>query len=165
MSNLSKSILRIDPEIADLHPYPIPTDWVLEGAPRSRTKKLVTSRDWNCAVVVWDCTPGCFKWHYKKDETILFLSGEAFMIDEKNVEHRFGAGDLAFCPAGTTCTWRVTQRIKKVGIVRETIWPPLGFILKVFNKLFRRETYQLTTNQRLADCFSRGAGVGNEEVS
>jgi len=47
------------------------------------------------------------------------------------------AGDFAFLPAGTSCTWRVPQLVRKVAIVRETMWRPLGFGLKVLSKLRR----------------------------
>ena len=148
MRNAAKSILRINPDTVSLEPDPIPEEWILDGAPQARVNKLLTSRDWNSTVVVWDCTPGSFKWHYSKDETVHFLSGEAYMTDETGEEHRFGAGDIVFFPAGTTCRWRVTKHIKKIAVVRETMWRPLGFILKVSNSLFRSEHWHLKTNSR-----------------
>jgi len=133
------SILRINPDFVDLRPEPIPAAWVLDGTPQARVTKLVNSHDWTCTVIGWECTPGSFKWHYSKDETIFFLSGEAFMTDGKKEEHRFGAGDIAFFAAGTSCVWRVTEQIRKVAVVRETIWSPLGFVLKASKKLLRGE--------------------------
>jgi hypothetical protein len=106
----------------------------------------MTSRDWSSTVVVWDCTPGSFRWRYSKDETVHFLSGEAFMMDDRGKEHRFGAGDIAFFPAGTACSWRVTEHIRKVAVVRETMWRPLGFVLKVSKKILRGEQLQLKMN-------------------
>ncbi len=151
MNNVSKSILSINPDLVNLQPDPIPAEWVLEGTPQARVAKVITSRDWASTVVVWDCTPGSFRWHYTKDETAFFLGGQAFMVDEENQEHRFGAGDIAFIAAGTSCTWRVTEQIRKVAVVRETIWRPLGFVLKVSKKLLRGEHSQLTTND--GTCF------------
>jgi uncharacterized protein len=137
-----KPMLRINEGFAELRPDPIPADWILEGDPRARANTLMTSRDWSSTVVAWDCTPGSFRWHYAKDETIHFLSGEAFMLDEDGKEHRFGAGDIAFFPAGSECTWRVTEHIRKIAVIRETMWRPLGFVLKVSKKLLRGEHLQ-----------------------
>ena len=81
-----------------LEPEPIPSDWVLSGSPEARCKKLVRSNDWTSHVVVWDCTPGSFKWHYSMDETIIIISGEAFMINNNGEERRFGPGDRPMHP-------------------------------------------------------------------
>jgi uncharacterized protein len=136
------SILRIDAGFEELEPDPIPAEWILNGNPQARFNTLVTSRDWNSTVVLWDCTPGSFKWHYSKDETVHFLSGEAFMIQDDGREQRFVAGDIAFFPAGTTCSWRITKRIRKVAVVRETIWRPLGLVLKMSKKILRGKQWQ-----------------------
>ena len=121
----------------ELEPEPIPSEWILKGSPEARCKKLVRSRDWTSHLVVWDCTPGSFKWNYSMDETIVIISGEAFMINDKGEERRFGPGDLAFFPAGSSCSWRVTQTLRKVGILREGMWRPLGLGLKVWRKILR----------------------------
>jgi len=87
ISGVPKSILRIHSAFVELEPDPIPAEWILEGNPQARANKLVTTRDWSSTVVVWDCTPGSFKWHYSKDETVNFLSGEAFMIDASGEDY------------------------------------------------------------------------------
>lgn len=66
----------------------------------------------------------------------MVVSGEAFMKTE-NGERRFGPGDLGFFPAGTSCTWRVPEGIRKIAVLREPMWRPLGFALKVCHKLLR----------------------------
>ena len=68
------------------------------------------------------------------------------MMDDRGKEHRFAGGDIAFFPAGTTCTWRVTEHIRKVAVIRETMWRPLGFVLKVSKKILRGEQLQVKTN-------------------
>ena len=151
MNIVSESTSTIDAESLDLQPDPIPIKWILEGRPEARVTRLLTSRDWASTVVVWECTPGSFKWHYSKDETVFFLSGEAFMTDENDEEHRFGAGDIACIAAGTSCRWRVTEPIRKIAVVRETIWRPLGFVLKVSKKLFRGKHSEVKTNGRPAN--------------
>jgi uncharacterized protein len=148
MNIVAESVLRVDTEDLDLQPDPIPDEWILAGTPEARVTKLQTSRDWTSSVVLWECTPGSFKWHYSKDETVFFLAGEAFMTDDNGQEHRFGAGDIVVISAGTNCKWRVTEPIRKVAVVRETIWRPLGFMLKVSKKLFRGEHSELKSDNR-----------------
>ena len=131
------SIVIATAATVELEPEPIPSEWILRGSPEARCKKLVRSRDWTSHLVVWDCTPGSFKWNYSMDETIVIISGEAFMINDKGEERRFGPGDLAFFPAGSSCSWRVTQTLRKVGILREGMWRPLGLGLKVWRKILR----------------------------
>jgi len=125
------------PANVELAPEPIPQEWILSGVPAARSKILSRSRDWTSSIVVWDCTAGKFVWHYSQDETVLFISGEAFLLQEDGQERRFAPGDLGFFPAGTTCTWRVADQVRKVAVLRESMWRPLGFGLKAWKKLLR----------------------------
>jgi len=134
---LAKSIVMTDPTTVELEPEPIPSEWILSGNPEARSKTLVRSHDWASHLVVWDCTAGRFRWHYGSDEVLLVISGEAFLLKENGEERRFGPGDLGFFPAGTSCTWRVAGQIRKVAVLREPMWRPLGFGLKVWNKMLR----------------------------
>lgn len=137
MSSISRSILTAIPATVELQPEPIPAEWVLGGAPVARCKKIVRSRDRTSHIVVWDCTPGSFTWHYPMDEALVVISGEAFMIDDSGREIRFGPGDFGFFPAGTHCTWRITQTLRKVGVLRESVWRPVGLGMKAWNKFLR----------------------------
>ncbi len=121
----------------ELEPAPIPHDWIVSGSPVARCKKMVRSHDSTLHVVVWDCTPGSFKWHYGMDEAIVVISGECFVINEKGEERRFGPGDLGFFPAGTSCTWRITETFRKVAVLKESIWYPLTLGVKAWHKLLR----------------------------
>lgn len=136
---MSKSILATSPAAIELdHEFsPLAPDSVLSGEPKSRSQMLVRSRDWTSDIALWECTKGLFKWHYAHDEVMVVISGEAFLVEDEGRERRFGPGDLGFFPAGTVCTWRVPEGIRKVAIVRETMWRPLGFGLKVWNKALR----------------------------
>ena len=136
-SALLKSIMMADPATIELAPEPIPQEWILNGAPAARSKNLARSRDWTSTVVVWDCTAGRFVWHYNQDEAIFVISGEAFLLLENGEERRLGAGHVGFFPAGTTATWRVADYIRKVALVHEAMWPPLGLCLKAWKKLLR----------------------------
>jgi uncharacterized cupin superfamily protein len=133
----TRNIVTATAATVDLGPEPIPPDWILSGTPEARSRKLATSHDWTSSVVVWDCTEGRFNWHYSKDEALVVLSGEVFITNEIGEERRLGPGDLGFFPAGSSCTWNVTARVRKVAVVRETLWRPLGLCVKVLNKLLR----------------------------
>ena len=135
---MSKSIVTATPATLELdEPGSIPQDWILSGQPETRSKMLGRSHDWTSNIVVWECTAGGYKWHYNQDEVIIVISGEGFMTNEKGEERRFGPGDVGFFPAGTTCTWRHPDHFRKVAVLKEAIWRPLGFGLKVWNKLLR----------------------------
>jgi len=134
---MSKSIVIAAAATADLEPAPVSPDWVLNGTPKTRSKELARSHDLTSYVMVWDCTAGRFNWHYSKDETLVVISGEAFITNEKGDERRLGPGDIVFFPAGTSCTWRVADYIKKVAFLRHTMPRPLGFGVLAWNKLLR----------------------------
>jgi uncharacterized cupin superfamily protein len=134
---MSQPILITTPATVELQPEAIPSDWILSGTPVARKNKLATSDDWVSSIVIWDCTVGRFHWHYVQDEAVFVISGEAFLINENGEERRFGAGDFGFFPAGTSCTWRVSADFRKVAVLREPMWRPLGFVLKVSKKLLR----------------------------
>lgn len=134
---VSDSILMVNVRTVELEPEPIRSDWIVSGSPTARCKKMARSHDRTSHIVVWDCTPGTFKWHYDMDEAIVVISGEAFMINEKGEERRFGPGDLAFFPAGSSCTWRIQETLRKVGVLRESMWLPLGLGVKAWHKLLR----------------------------
>ena len=136
-SAILRSIVMAMPANVELAPDPIPQEWVLNGTPTARSKILVRSRDWTSSVVVWDCTAGSFRWTYGQDETIFVISGDAFLLLENGEERRFGAGEVGFFPAGVTCNWRIAEHIRKVAVLRENMWRPLGFCLKVWKKLLR----------------------------
>ena len=120
----------------DLPPTPISPDWVLEGTPETRSQELARSHDLTSFAMVWDCTAGRFKWHYNKDETLVVLSGEAFITVDKR-ERRIGPGDVVFFPAGSSSTWRVPKYIKKVAFLRHTMPRPCGFGVLAWNKFLR----------------------------
>jgi uncharacterized protein len=134
---MSQPILITTPSTTELEPEVIPPEWVSGCAPIARRTKLATSNDWASSVVVWDCTPGQFQWHYMQDECVFVVSGEAFLIEADGKERRFAAGDFGFFPAGTTCNWRVSEHFRKVAVLREPMSRPLGFAFKVTKKLVR----------------------------
>lgn len=134
---MPKAILLVNPAHIDLQSEPIPAQWILSGAPEARGTKLTTSNDRTSNVVVWECTPGSFKWDYCQDETAVIMSGEAFITTEDGSERQLRPGDLVFFPAGSSCTWRITEQIRKSAVLRETMWPPLGVAVKIVKKILR----------------------------
>ena len=135
---MSKSIMLANPATVVLDEVgSIPADWVISGQPETRSKILVRTHDWIAHVIVWECGAVSYKWHYNQDEAYIVLSGEGFMTDETGVERRFGPGDVGYFPAGTNTTWRHPDHYKKVAVIKESVGRPLGFGLKVWNKLLR----------------------------
>lgn len=135
---MSKSILIADSATVDLKPEPISSDWIHNGKPETRSEELARSLDGTSHTMVWDCTAGHFDWHYNKDETLVVLTGEAFISPKKGAEERrIGAGDIVFFPAGSSATWRVPHYIRKVAFLRHTMPRPVGYGVRAWNVLFR----------------------------
>jgi uncharacterized cupin superfamily protein len=134
---MSNSIVIVPAATADLKAAPIPRDWILNGTPEARNSELARSDDRTSYVIDWNCTAGSFNWHYSEDETLVVVSGEAFITNEQGEERRLGPGDMGFFPAGSSCRWRITSHVRKFAIVRHTIPRPLVFSLRVWNRLRR----------------------------
>ena len=134
---MSKSIVMATPTCLELSPSSIPVEWIFSGSPKAWNKEVATSHDRISQIVVWECTAGHFNWHYNKDESVVVISGEAFLVKPDGQEVRFGAGDVGFFPAGTTCTWRVPGLFRKIAVMREPMWRPLGYAAKAWNRLLR----------------------------
>jgi uncharacterized cupin superfamily protein len=109
--------------------------WVLSGTPVTRTWNVVRSHDLNSDIVVWECTAGRFECRYSVDETVMVVAGEVFITDQGGEERRLGPGDLGFFPAGSSCIWRVPASVRKIAVLRETMWRPVGLGLKVWKRL------------------------------
>jgi uncharacterized cupin superfamily protein len=136
---MSRQIVTAAPTALELGPEVIPLapQSILSGTPVTRIKHVVRSHDLTEDILVWECTAGIFTWNYRKDETIVVVSGEVYITNEKGEERRLGPGDLAFFPAGSSCQWRVPVRVRKIAVEREALWKPLGFGWKAWKKLLR----------------------------
>jgi uncharacterized cupin superfamily protein len=93
---------------------PIEPDWITAGNPQARNRVLSTASDGSAWTMLWDCSAGSFRWHYKFDETIHFLEGNALITCRDGLTRRFGAGDMLFCPAGSVAHWHVEDHVKKL---------------------------------------------------
>jgi uncharacterized cupin superfamily protein len=125
------------PADIELLPAPILAQWIIEGAPRARSKRLATSADGTVSVIAWSCTPGRFNWHYAVDEILHIISGEVFVADENGESRRLGSGDMAFFPAGCSSLRHVTKEVRKLAVRRLSMPRPLGFAPRAWNKLAR----------------------------
>jgi hypothetical protein len=117
---------------------PMPASWVTSGNPVTRSKRVASSRDFTECVMVWDCTPGRFTWHYVKDETLVVVSGETYIKSDCGKERRLGPGDWAFFPAGCKADWHVTQHLRKVAVMKEILPRPVGLAVRLWKGALRR---------------------------
>ena len=131
---MSQPVIFAAPADIELGPNPVNPDWIIEGKPQARAKRLAESADGTSSVMAWSCTPGRFEWHYAVDETVHIISGEVFVTDENGKIHRLGPGDMAFFPAGSHSVWHVTKDLRKVAFCRQGMPLLAGLGLRAFNK-------------------------------
>jgi uncharacterized cupin superfamily protein len=135
---VSEPVVFAVPADIELDPSPLPPDWVIDGAPLARSKRLAQSADGTSTIMAWSCSPGRFTWRYAVDETLHIISGEAFITDEKGEAHRIGPGDMVFFPAGSLSTWQVTKEVKKLAVCRHSMPRPAGYALRIWNRMVDR---------------------------
>ena len=135
---LSRPILFAHPSDIELDAAPICPDWVIEGKPQARSRRLAESADGTSSVMAWSCTAGRFNWHYTVDETVHIISGEVFVTDHDGQTKRLGPGDMAFFPAGSRSTWHVPVEVRKLAVCRHSMPRPFGTMLRAWNKLAHR---------------------------
>ena len=134
---MSNSIVIAAAAAAELGPAPITPGWIMSGTPEARNKMLATSEDRASYIMVWECTPGRFNWHYSEDETVVIISGEVFITQGNGPERRLGPGDMAFFPSGCSALWRITSKVRKVAVLRNALPMPMALGLRVWNKLLK----------------------------
>ena len=136
-TSVSQSILSSTLAGVELETIQIPAESMISGNPETRSKILGRTKDMLAVAVLWECGACSYKWHYNQDEAYIVLSGEGFMTDVNGVERRYGAGDVAFFPAGTDSTWRHPDHFRKVAVLKESVPSLVGTVVKVWNKLLR----------------------------
>lgn len=134
---MPNSIVIAATAAVSLQPTPISSDWILAGTPEARSKILAKSYDGTSYIVVWECTAGRFNWHYVEDETVVVISGGVFITNDQGEERRLVQGDMGFFPAGSSCIWRVPDRIRKVAVLRKDLPLTLGFAVRAWHKFNR----------------------------
>jgi uncharacterized protein len=131
---MSKSIVIENAESASLAPAPIPPDWILAGKPEARNKTVAVTQDHTSWIMIWECTAGRYEWHFSQDETLIVVTGEMFVTTKSGEEKRLGLGDVAFFPAGSSCTARIDDYVKKIAVLRMDLPLPLGIVARVWHK-------------------------------
>jgi hypothetical protein len=131
---VSNSIVFAAPADVELVLDPIPQQWIIEGAPQARSKRLAQSADGTSMIMAWSCTAGRFNWHYAVDETLHIISGEVFVSDENGTVCRLGPGDMVFFPAGSSSTWYVPEHVRKLAVCRQSMPRPFGILLRAWNR-------------------------------
>lgn len=63
---------------------------------------------------VWEKEVSCFPWTYDADEACYILEGKVTVIpDDGRKVVTVCAGDFVVFPAGMSCTWDITEKIRK----------------------------------------------------
>jgi uncharacterized cupin superfamily protein len=149
---VTASILVNAAHAVELENAPIPKHDILSGTPEARSKMLATSHDGTAQIMAWECTAGEFLWHYSEDETVVVLSGEAFVTNAHGEEYRLADGYVAFFPGGSSSRWRITRPVRKIAVLRKDLPRLAGFAVRVWHLLLR-------------SCGLRGAGARSGRAS
>ena len=62
---------------------------------------------------IWEKEASTFPWTYDMKETCYILEGEVTVTPEGGEPVSFKAGDLVTFEAGLSCTWEITQPVRK----------------------------------------------------
>jgi len=62
---------------------------------------------------IWEKEVSAFPWTYDEQETCYILRGEVTVTPDGDEPLTLQAGDLATFPAGMSCTWDISQDIRK----------------------------------------------------
>jgi uncharacterized protein len=62
---------------------------------------------------VWEKEISEFPWHYDTAEQCYLLEGHVVVTPEGGEPVEVQAGDLVTFPQGLSCTWRITQPVRK----------------------------------------------------
>lgn len=100
--------------------------------------RVTRTRDWLSDTVIWECTPGSFFYEYTHDETAVIIEGKAFITDCNSQEmFSLSIGEIAVFPKGSKTYWEITDRLRKVAVVKESS-VLLGLLIKVGRVVSRR---------------------------
>lgn len=100
--------------------------------------RITRTRDWLSDTLIWECTPGSFFYEYTHDETAVIIEGKATITDcDSQEKFSLAIGEIAVFPKGSKTYWEVTDRLRKVAVVKESS-VPLGLFIKVGRAVSRR---------------------------
>ncbi len=112
MSTQAQSALSQSVMGAELDPFPVPEDWIIDGSPIGTGSILWRSEDGKQADGIWQCTPGVFNWTHT-DETATIIAGNVTITPPDGESFELSAGDLAFFPEGMTTRWEIHETVRK----------------------------------------------------
>ena len=119
----------------NLQPAPIRPEWILDGSPEARCSTLsIGTRRW-ASTNHWSCTKGKFHWHFRWDETVLFVEGEVTITDEAGNIYHGRPGVSLFFPAGTSAVWEVPSYIRKIAFNQKPVPYYLNLADRIVTKL------------------------------
>jgi uncharacterized cupin superfamily protein len=118
----------------DLKISSIPSAWLLSGQAQTKSRLLGKTQDRLASVMLWECGAANFNWHYRKDELLIILSGDAFIAGKNGGERHLASSDVVFMPSGRVVNWRIPDHLRKIAILKTSISPPVAFILKAWIK-------------------------------
>src|SRR5438105_1329758 len=111
-TQITTAPLRNNVRDAQLDPWPIAPEQVIEGDPQASGTILWKSADGTLANGIWECTPGRFSWLHP-NETLVLVDGEVTVTPEGGEPFTIRPGDVVFFPEGTKSVWEVTKTIRK----------------------------------------------------
>lgn len=103
----------------------IDPDWIIDGAPRTRSNWWSGSADGIGNNYVWDCTAGRFRWYFGCDETVHIIDGEVEVSGAGIDPIWLRTGDAALFRAGTWAVWHVPRYVRKHAVHRRELPRPL----------------------------------------
>ncbi|MBC1223931.1 cupin domain-containing protein [Nostoc sp. UCD121] len=62
---------------------------------------------------IWRKEVSKFRWTYNSQETCYFLEGDVVVTPDGRQAVQMGKGDLVIFPAGMSCTWEITNDVRK----------------------------------------------------
>ncbi len=98
----------------ELAAFPIDPNWIIEGTPQARARRLSFPLDGTLSAMVWDCSAGRFDWHYGADEVIQILDGEVEITSSSGLTTTLRRGDVVYFPGDQIVRWYVAEHVRKI---------------------------------------------------
>lgn len=141
-----------------LEPAAIPSEWILEGDPITRCRRLWGSTDDMAFTVMWDCTAGRFNWFYDIDETICVMEGSVTLTDVHGQRYTLEPTDTFYFPCGSRYHWTVPVYVRKVAFVHVPLSPKLRYAKRIYRSM--KGWVGLNRSPGAAEGERRGAALG-----
>ena len=105
---------QVDIASAELEPYDLEPDDVLDGDPRTAEVGFTTVG--GAEIGIWEITPGTVK-DVEKHEAFVVLSGEGSVTFEGGEVVELGPGSLVRLQEGEATVWEIRSTLRKVYVV------------------------------------------------